>query len=352
MMKKTWKRGLALVLGAALLGCTACAKSEGTKETAAATTAAATTAAAAESKETEAASAAAETDYPKDTIKVICSWAAGGQADVVCRILTDLLSKEMGATIIVENITGTGGQVAAIEYMNAESSGYELIYSSDVIRFLAPRVAQISYDPMQMVPLCTTASNGFGVIVNGSKGIKNLEDLKAYAADNSPLTCAVTGKTGAITYELMNALFKEMGVDVEFMVFDSGAAVASEVVGGHVDVGIAIDPLCDQYVQDGSVSYIASFLEDGHEIEGCDKAESCVAQGYDLTCANPNMLCAKAGTDQAIIDKLTAALENIRDDFNARCEELGYTPNMVFGEELDSYLAELDELYAGMAEGK
>lgn len=341
-MKKNLKKALAMLLGVALLGCTGCAKTE-MKETAAKTPEVKTETQAA------AADAATETDYPKDTITVICSWAAGGQADVVCRIMTDLLSKELGCSVIVENIKGTGGQVAAIEYMEKEADGYSLIYSSDVIRFLAPRVAEVSYDPMQMVPLCTTASNGFGVIVNAKNGVTNLEELKAYAEENSPLTCAVTGKTGAITYELMKKLFTDMGIDVEYMVFDSGAAVATEIVGGHVDVGIAIDPLCDQYVQDGSINYIASFLEDGHEIEGCDKVVSCVEQGYDITCANPNMLCAKAGTDQAIIDKLTAALANIQGDFEAKCIELGYTPNMVLGEELDTYLGELDTFYAGMA---
>ena len=346
-MKKNAKKLLALLLGLTMLSSAACAKAEPKTEPKAEPKAEQTV-----SADTTLAENTKEGDdehYPKDTITVICSWAAGGQADIVCRILTDLLSKELGCPVIVENIKGTGGQVAAIEYMDKEADGYTLIYSSDVIRFLAPRVMQVSYDPMQMVPLCTTASNGFGVMVNADKNITSLEELKAYAEENSPLTCAVTGKTGAITYELMHALFDQMGIDAEYMVFDSGAAVATEVVGGHVDVGIAIDPLCDQYVQDGSIHYIASFLEDGREIDQVGKIVSCADQGYDLSCANPNMLCAKTGTDQAIIDKLTTALGNIQGEFEKKCEELGYTPDMVMGDELTTYLAELDKLYQGMA---
>lgn len=287
--------------------------------------------------------------YPEETITIICSWAAGGQADVACRLLADLLAEELGISIIVENVTGTGGQVAAIEYMDAPTDGYTLLYSSDVIRFLAPRVTEIAYNPEEMIPLCTTCSNCFGVIVNPASGITNLEQLKAYADENGPLNCGVTGKAGAITYEMMNALFKMMDIDVEYMVFESGAVVANEVVGGHVDVGIAIDPLCDQFVQEGSVNYIASFLENGREIEGGYVIPSCIEQGYDLSNADPNLLCARTGTDQAIIDKLSAALDNIKDEFAVKCEEAGLVSNMTTGSELEDYLNELDKMYAEMA---
>ena len=295
---------------------------------------------------------AGDSGYPKEPVKVVCSWAAGGQADVVCRILTELLSQQLGVPVIVENVTGNGGQVAAIEYMQAEADGYTLLYTSDVVQFLAPRVAAAQYDPAQMIPLCTTASNGFGLIVNTDTGVTSLAELKSYADQTVVITVGVTGKTGAITYELLNALFQEMGVHAEFMVFDNGPAVAMEVVGKHIDCGIAIDPQCDPYVQDGSVNYIASFLEDGHAVEGGGTIPSVSSQGYQITCANPNMIVAKAGTDQAVLDTLVAALKNCQSDFEAKCAQLGYTPNMTFESDLTDYLAELDALYAAMAEGK
>ena len=300
---------------------------------------------------TNSAGTGTESNYPTGTIKVVCSWAAGGQADTVCRILTDLLSEQLGVPVIVENTTGNGGQVAAIEYMQAEADGYTLLYTSDVVQYLAPRVASVQYDPAKMIPLCTTASNGFGLIVNTDIGVTDLAGLKEYANQAGTITVGVTGRTGAITYELLNSLFKAMDVNAEFMVFDNGPAVALEVVGKHIDCGIDNDPQCDQYVLDGSVNYIASFLDDGHAVEGADTIPSVASQGYDISCANPNMIVAKAGTDQAVLDKLNEALKNCQPDFEAKCKELGYTPNMTFGDELTDYLAELDTLYAGMAAG-
>ena len=140
-----------------------------------------------------------------------------------------------------------------------------------------------------------------------------------------------------------------MEINADFIVYDNGPAVTTDVVGKHIDCGIAIDPQNDQYAQDGSVNYIASFLEDGHAIEGLGKVESVTSQGYDIACANPNMIVCKAGTDQAIIDKLTESVEKIKDEFDTKCEELGYTPVVTTGDELESYIADLKVLYEDMA---
>lgn len=67
--------------------------------------------------------------------------------------MTDLLSSELGVPVVVENVKGNGGQVAAIEYMNKEADGYTLLYTSDVVQYLSPLVSNIEYDPEQMVPI-------------------------------------------------------------------------------------------------------------------------------------------------------------------------------------------------------
>lgn len=52
---------------------------------------------------------AATTDYPKNTITLYCGYSAGGGSDVICRVLAEKLTKQLGQTVIVENVTGSGG---------------------------------------------------------------------------------------------------------------------------------------------------------------------------------------------------------------------------------------------------
>lgn len=291
-------------------------------------------------------------EFPNETITLICPWAVGGGGDVVCRVMADLLGEELGTKVIVENITGSGGQVGTIQYMDAEPDGYTLLFCSDVLLYLTPRVMQVDYDPELLRPVSTLITNGFGVIVNPDSGITNLAELKAFADAGGALTCGVMGKEGAINYEIMNALFTKMDIDVEYIIFGSGAEVATEVLGGHIDMGIAVNPLCDQYLQEGSLNYIVSFLADGYEVEGCERISSTTEQGYDVTTANPNMLCIKSDTPDEVAGILTQAMKNISGELSAKLTELGHNPLILFDGDLDSYLAELDTIYAQMAEGR
>jgi len=292
------------------------------------------------------------TDFPKSTITIICPWAVGGGGDVVCRIMAELLGKELGTNVIVENITGSGGQVGTIQYMDANPDGYTLLFASDVLLYLTPRVMEIDYDPDMLQTICTLFTNGYGLIVNPNSGITNLAELKAHADANGPLTCGVMGLTGAINYEIMNALFTKMDIAVEFMVFGSGAEVATEVLGGHIDMAIAVNPLCDQYLQEGSLNYIASFLADGYEVEGCERVPSTTEQGYDVTTANPNILCVKSDTPDEVVDILSQAMKNISGDLAEKMAELRYNPYILFDAELETYMDGLDKAYALMAEGR
>nr|WP_072515046.1 tripartite tricarboxylate transporter substrate-binding protein [Ndongobacter massiliensis] len=54
---------------------------------------------------------AEKTDYPTKTITLYCGYSAGGGSDVICRVLSEKLTKYLGQTVIVENVTGSGGWV-------------------------------------------------------------------------------------------------------------------------------------------------------------------------------------------------------------------------------------------------
>ncbi|MCI8398016.1 MAG: tripartite tricarboxylate transporter substrate binding protein [Oscillibacter sp.] len=67
-------------------------------------------------------------DWPNaQPIKIICGFSAGGSSDLMCRIFAEALSKELGQTVIVENMPGSGGFVAWSEMLkNVKPDGYTL----------------------------------------------------------------------------------------------------------------------------------------------------------------------------------------------------------------------------------
>ena len=70
---------------------------------------------------------AATTDYPKNTITLYCGYSAGGGSDVICRVLAEKLTKQLGQTVIVENVTGSGGWVLWSQmFADTNPDGYSI----------------------------------------------------------------------------------------------------------------------------------------------------------------------------------------------------------------------------------
>ena len=67
-------------------------------------------------------------NWPNDyTIRLICGFSAGGSSDLMCRIFAEALGKELGQTVVVENLPGSGGHVSWNEVVhNTEPDGYTI----------------------------------------------------------------------------------------------------------------------------------------------------------------------------------------------------------------------------------
>lgn len=109
-MKKVFALLLTLVM---ILGLTACGGGSTSKEN--------------DTPATNALSDTKTVDFPTNTITLYCGYSAGGGSDVICRILAEKLTKYLGQTVIVENVTGSGGWVLWTQmFENTEPDGYSL----------------------------------------------------------------------------------------------------------------------------------------------------------------------------------------------------------------------------------
>ena len=67
--------------------------------------------------------ARAQSAWPSRQIRMICSYPAGGQTDLLARAYGDYISKQVGQTVVVENKAGAGGSIGAAEVARAEPDG-------------------------------------------------------------------------------------------------------------------------------------------------------------------------------------------------------------------------------------
>ena len=68
--------------------------------------------------------------YPERPVTVVVPFAAGGATDVIARIYADHMSRTIGQQLVIENVTGAGGTIAATRVARATPDGYTLLMGS------------------------------------------------------------------------------------------------------------------------------------------------------------------------------------------------------------------------------
>src|SRR5262249_34696927 len=102
-------------------------------------------------------------EYPQRTIKIIVPYPAGGTADLIPRVVFDVLSRKWGQPVVIENKPGAGGNIGAEAAFHAVPDGYTLLSSPPppfVINHNLYR--KIGYDPAAFVPVSV-----MGIVPNG-----------------------------------------------------------------------------------------------------------------------------------------------------------------------------------------
>ena len=71
---------------------------------------------------------ASAADYPNRPVRWLIGFSAGGPVDIVARIMSQWLSEHFGQQFVVENRTGSGGNIAAAAAINSPPDGYTLLF--------------------------------------------------------------------------------------------------------------------------------------------------------------------------------------------------------------------------------
>jgi tripartite-type tricarboxylate transporter receptor subunit TctC len=156
-------------------------------------------------------------DFPRRAVRIIVPYPAGGTADLMPRVVFDVLSRKWGQPVVIENKPGAGGNIGAEAAFHAEPDGYTLLASPPspfVINQSLYR--KLGYDPAAFVPVSVMGIVPTGLVASpGKAGTATVTDLIAHArAHPGEITSANQG-IGTISH-LTSALFQVMA-NVKFV---------------------------------------------------------------------------------------------------------------------------------------
>lgn len=179
----------------------------------------------------------AQTTYPEKSIRIIVGLPPGGQPDLVARLLGERLSEVWGKAVVVENISGAGGNLAAERVVRAVPDGYTLGLFTSAQLAINPSLYKLTFDPTKdLAPISQVASSPIILVVHNSVPAKSVKALVALAkAQPGRLTFASSGSGSGP--HMAAELFKSIaGIDMLHIPYKGMAAAIPDLLGGRVDL--------------------------------------------------------------------------------------------------------------------
>jgi tripartite-type tricarboxylate transporter receptor subunit TctC len=172
--------------------------------------------------------------YPDRPIRLIVPFAAGGNADVVGRLIGEQIAKALNQTVVVENRGGAGGGIGAEFVAQAEPDGYTLLVGSNGPLTVNPFVnANLRYSLKDFAPVALTSYVPHGIVVGKAIEAKTVADLFALSK-KAPVTIATAG-VGSATHMSLERLKAATGANLTHVPYRGGGSLMPDVISGNVN---------------------------------------------------------------------------------------------------------------------
>lgn len=293
-----------------------------------------------------AASAAAQSTSP---ISLVVGYSAGGSADFVARVVGEELSRKLNRQVIIENVAGASGMLAAQKVINGPADG-SVIYMGGTDTVLVPMVnpkARLDWEK-DFVPVGRTTTVPMILAVPANSPYSTLSelvaDLRKTGKDN--FTYAVPG-IGTMQHLYGSLINKQARVSMLNVPYRGGAQIATDLVGGQVDSAVLVLSTAMPFLKDGkikavSVSDVARVPQLPNvkrigEEEGFQGAALPLWQGFFLKTGAPPAIVA--AYEKALIEALASK------PAAAKLAEAGVTVAPMTGREFKAFIKPQAELY-------
>lgn len=239
--------------------------------------------------------------WPEGPIKIIVPFGAGGNTDILARMVAQQLGEELRQPVIVENKPGAGSMLGSQVAARSPADGYTLLLGG-----IATVLNDVTYKkPLidmrkELVPVSLLATVPNYLAVNPKLPVSNTKELVALLkASPGKYSCANSG-VGTSTY-LSCILFRDLAkVDMVLVPYKSGVQALTDVIGGSATMVMVNESL--PYIRQGQLKGLAVTSAEPSPLTPNLPPVAKTLPGYDVT--SWYAIFAPAGTPDAIVQKV------------------------------------------------
>jgi len=254
--------------------------------------------------------------YPDRPITFVVPFAAGGPTDTVTRLIAEPMSAALGQQIVVQNVTGAGGTLAAGEVAAAEPDGYTVLMHHIGMSTAPSLYAELPYNPLESFePIGLVTEVPMTIVARKDFEPATLQELVEHVKANGEQVTYANAGIGAASHLCGLLLQNAIGAKVTEVPYQGTGPALTDLVGGQVDF------MCDQttnttgQIKAGEVkAYAVTTPQRLETLPDLPTAAEAGLPGFEVSVRHG--LYAPAGTPVDSIQKLSSALQTALKDPN------------------------------------
>jgi tripartite-type tricarboxylate transporter receptor subunit TctC len=245
--------------------------------------------------------------YPDHAVRLVVGFPAGGSSDAIARIVQPSVEKQLGQTLVIENRPGAGGAIAIGMVASAPPDGYLIGLGGAAGLGVSLGVQEnLTYDARKdLAPVTGLASVPFILAAANSLRGKTLRDIIAMAKQPNKLVIG-HGGNGTLMH-LTSEMFNQMAdTGIELVSYRGMAPVVTDLIGGHIPLGVIDPPSGITAIEGGLITPIAvSSAHRYRRLPDIPTFAEAGVPGFEAT--GWFGIVAPAGTPNDVIAKINAA---------------------------------------------
>ncbi len=271
--------------------------------------------------------------YPVKPVRVIVPFVAGGNTDIIARIVSAEMSKALGQQIVIENRGGAGSTIGSEAVAKSPPDGYTLLMVSAAHVINPAMIRKLPYDSLKdFAPISIVADVPTAFAVHPLLPVKSVKEFIALAKarpDQLNYSTAGRGTVGHLSAELLSSMARIKMVHVPYK--GTGQSI-TDLIAGHVQLQFSSMPAVIQHARGGKLRLLAQTgaRRSGAAPDVPTMVESGVA-GFVVSSGFG--LLAPAGTPRPVIDRVHGALvkalaePSVRNNLSSQgADPVGNTP--------------------------
>jgi tripartite-type tricarboxylate transporter receptor subunit TctC len=274
------------------------------------------------------AGAASAQSYPTRPVTIVVPFSAGGPTDTVTRLVSEVMSKDLGQQVVVENVGGAGGTLGAARVAKAAPDGYTLLLHHIGMATSATLYRKLPYDAQkdfEYIGLVTDVP--MTIVGRANLEAKDLKGLIDHIKANKEKVTYANAGIGAASHLCGMLFMSAIETQVTTVPYKGTGPAMTDLLGGQVDF------MCDQttnttnQIKGGKIKAYATTT--AKRLAALPDVPTATEGGLkDFQVGIWHGLYAPKGTPKEVTDRLVASLQKALKDENvkARFAELGTEP--------------------------